>query len=151
LLNEIKLKGNRKGEAVRIMCPIDGPFSDLEYEGVIAGLNHAYADRSMNRADYLLCWLGLTLSPRPAQLAALKVCDLVINKLADGGKSYGLRVPRVKQRGQALRDTFHYWSILPEIGELLELHTSDVCSRMKKYFIDLTQAPIFPMVPENKK
>ena len=48
LLDEIRLKGNLKGEAVRTMCPIDGPLSDTEYEGIITSLNHAYADRSIN-------------------------------------------------------------------------------------------------------
>ena len=144
LLHEIKLKGNQKGEAVRTMSPIDGPLSETEYEGIVTGLNDAYADRLIKLGDYLLCLLGLTLGARPAQLAALKVCDLVINQLANGGKSYLLRVPRVKQRGQDLRDAFRSRPILPDIGELLELHSFNIRSHMAHYITELDQAPLFP-------
>jgi integrase len=144
LLNEIRIKGNQKGEAVRTMCPLDGPLSDMEYEGVITGLNHAYAAGSINRGVYLLCWLGVTLGARPGQLAALKICDLVVNQLANGGNSYLLRVPRGKQRNQNARDTFQNRPILPDIGELLELQISDLRSRMAKHFTDFSQAPLFP-------
>jgi len=144
LLHEVRIKGNRKGEAVRTMCPIDGPLSDMEYEGIVTALNYAYAERSMNLGDYLLCLLGLTLGARPAQLAALKVCDLVIGHLTNGDRSYLIEVPRVKQRDQNLRDTFKSRPLVSDIGELLTLHLSDVRTRMVEYFIECDQAPMFP-------
>jgi hypothetical protein len=143
LLEAITIQGNRKGEAVRTMSPIDGPLSDMEYEGVLMGLTHAYANRSINLGNYLLCWLGLALGTRPGQLAALKVCDFVTNKLADDSRSYLLRIPRAKQRGQRARETFQNRSILPEVGELLELHISEIRRQMEKLIPEATQAPIF--------
>jgi hypothetical protein len=44
LLNGWRLSGNTKGTAVLSLDPEDGPFSDIEYEAILGGLDNAYAE-----------------------------------------------------------------------------------------------------------
>jgi hypothetical protein len=67
-----------------------------------------------------------------------------LNSFGNGGKSYLLRVPRGKQRGQDARDAFSSRLLLPEIGEIFELHVADVRQRLKGHFAEHDEIPMFP-------
>ena len=74
-LEKIKIKGNKKGEAVLTMDPARRPFSDLEFKALSSALQDSYRDEMISIEDFLLAWLFLAFGLRPIQYAALRVCD----------------------------------------------------------------------------
>ncbi|MFJ3263643.1 hypothetical protein ACIPK7_25620 [Pseudomonas sp. NPDC086581] len=102
LIKSLKLKQYPLGEAVRTHDPIKGPFTDLEFDTISASLTNSYADGLINRENYILCYLFMTLAPRPVQAASLKCMDFEL--LPDG--TYILRLPRAKKENKLLRSEF---------------------------------------------
>ncbi len=102
VLNHLRIKGNRKGQAVMSGCPLSGPLTDLEMGAVLAWANTAVEKGSIAFGDYAyLLTLAMT-ARRPAQIAALKGKDLVV-EMDKGMETYRLEVPRCKQRGGVFR------------------------------------------------
>lgn len=99
VLDKVRLKGNRKGEAVRTADSEKGPFTDIELEAIVSALHDAFARDEIDLSDYLLVKMFLTLGARGVQLAALKLCDLSVTLASDGETVYLIQVPRAKQRG----------------------------------------------------
>jgi integrase len=144
LLEELRIKGNQKGSAVLTLDPVDGPFTGLELEAVQSAVNDFYERGLLGEAEYLLAWLFMALGQRPAQFAAMKVCDVVRTVAGDGAISYTLRVPRAKQRTGDPRDEFKERPLIAQIGEPLY----DYAERLRERFVgvldDTSQAPLFP-------
>lgn len=143
LLNELRLKGNKKGEAVLTFDPYNGPFTDIELEAIQGALNQAYSGNSITEDEYLLAWLFMLLGQRPSQYALLKVCDVLAPTIKDGSHVYILRVPRVKQR-KAVRLEFKERLITPQIGKLLYEYSLKVKTSFEALLDDPSQAPLFP-------
>lgn len=143
LLNELRLKGNKKGEAVLTLDPYDGPFTDIELESLQGALNQAYSCNWIAEDEYLLAWLFMLLGQRPAQYALLKVCDVLAPTIKDGSHIYILRIPRVKQR-KAARLEFKERLITPQIGKLLYEYALKVKTSFEGLLDDPSQAPLFP-------
>ncbi len=120
LLGKMKLKGNRKGDAVRSFDPRKGQFSDIEFQAIIGALNDAFASGRIDTEDFILVWLCLAFGARPIQLATLKVSDFSSSQSSEGTIAYILRIPRAKQRGQAPRTELKPRMVVPEVGRLLE-------------------------------
>lgn len=132
------------GRAVRTRCPISGPYSSLEYDGLYKALHAAFAAGTVEFDNYVLCLLSGALGPRSGQLALLKVCDLTISRRADGSNKYVLSVPRLKQRGQIGRSEFKDRELIEEIGMLLELHVTWIRADARAAGFDPTQMALFP-------
>lgn len=128
LLRQLRLQGNRKGEAVRTACPISGPLTDIEFSALVSAVNSAFRAGALPRESYTLALLCMTLGLRPVQLAALKTIDLL--PAGDDGQTT-LRVPRAKQQGQGSRVTFKERSLVPTLARLLEAHVAEVAERLK--------------------
>lgn len=143
LLKELRLKGNAKGVAVLTMDPVEGPYTHIELEAVLAALNSAYAEGTIDDTSYLLAWVFIALGQRPAQYAALKVCD-ILTESSDGEVKYILRVPRVKQRNLHPRADFKNRSLDPWIGRPLFEYAQRVKALYAGRLTDPTQAPLFP-------
>ena len=148
-LRKVRLSGNRKGTAVLTMDPVNGPFSDLEFEAIHAALTEAFRKRLLSLENYLATRLFMLLGSRPVQIALLKVCDLEEVSNPDGTKSYWLSVPRAKQRNVEPRGQFRKRPLIPEIGALL----LEYCTRVGKTFaekgLDPATAPMFPSKVED--
>jgi integrase len=144
LLDGMRLKGCPKGEAVRTMDPISGPFTDIERQALADALKNTWSAGEISLEENLLAWLAILLAPRPVQLAALKVSDLIISTGADGGKVYILRVPRAKQRETTERGQFTNRALIPGIGELLASYLDQLRTRLRGMVPDVEQAPMFP-------
>lgn len=144
LLKQLRLKGNRKGEAVLTMDVLDGPFSDIEVEAIHDSIDIAYKDGVIGLDDYLLVWLFLALGPRPIQYASLKVCDIGMIQAKDGAAIYSLNLPRAKQREQLSRSSFSQRVLIPQIGEKLIKHAAEVQTQFSGILADLATAPMFP-------
>ena len=75
-LSKVRLSGNRKGAAVLTMDPLEGPFTDLEFEAIHTSLTKAFRKADLGLEDYLATRLFMMLGSRPIQIAYLKVSDL---------------------------------------------------------------------------
>ena len=137
LFDEIKIKGNQKGQAVLTQDPTEGPFSEIELLGIQQGINRKYANSEISSEDYLLINLMIATGSRPIQLAALKCCDLE-TEISDVEKIYTLKIPRAKQRHSLIRETFKEKALIHEIGVLLEAFIKRQIIRF-----DSDQCPIF--------
>ncbi|MDO8208352.1 MAG: site-specific integrase [Gallionella sp.] len=143
LLKQLRIKGNRKGEAVSTMDTLDGPFTDIEVAAIHDAVDKAYEANHMSLGDYLLVWLFLALGQRPIQYASLKVCDVGTEESKDGTTVYTLRVPRAKQRGQLSRGDFRYRVLIPKIGGKLVQHAEEIHEKYIGILSDPSQAPLF--------
>lgn len=143
LLKQLRIKGNKKGEAVRTMDPENGPYTDIEFEAIYFALDGSYDAGKTDLSDYLLVWLFMALGQRPIQYAALKLCDLVVGVGKDGALVYTLRVPRAKQRGQLSRGDFKDRVLIPQIGEKLAQLREEVGDAFRSILPDPDQAPLF--------
>ena len=148
VLNQIKLRGNKKGEAVRTAAPVNGPFTDLEFQSIIGAINDALAQHQIDVEDYVLIQLFLALGARPVQLAGLKIVDFSCSRSADGIATYFLQVPRAKQRGQKLRSTFKPRKVSESLGKLIETHCDTTRRRWAHLNKDPKQLSLF-VNPEN--
>lgn len=144
LLEQLRIKGCVKGEAVLTHDPEHGAFSDIEYQSLLSGLNAAYEKGGMEREDFLLAWLCLVLGQRPVQYAGLKLCDFHIFAGEDNEHDYFLDIPRAKQRHQLTRELFSKRPIDSVTGEILAAHIESIRNSYRHLLDDPEQAPIFP-------
>jgi integrase len=143
LLRSIRIKGNRKGQAVLTMDPEQGRFTDMEFEAILDALKAAYQRDEIEEGAYVLALLFIALGPRPIQYAALKIRDLQVLETSDG-KTYLLSVPRAKRREQMARSSFTRRTLIPEIGELVRAYADEVKKDFEGVLPDPTDAPMFP-------
>jgi len=143
-LKQLRLKGNRKGEAVLTMDPENGPYSDMEFESIYAALDVSYEAEQIDLSEYLLVWLFMALGQRPIQYAGIKLCDFVVGMGKDGARVYTLRIPRAKQRGQLSRGDFKDRILIPQIGEKFVQLRDRVRDTFRSVLEDIEQAPLFP-------
>jgi integrase len=145
LLEDLRTRGNAKGTAVLTMDPVLGPYTALEQEAIQYALDDAYADGIIGDGEYLLAWIFMALGQRPAQYAALKVCDISAVTTKDGDEAYILKVPRAKQRNRDLRSNFKERPLVSQIGRPLLEYAQRVRERFVGILEDPAQAPMFPM------
>jgi hypothetical protein len=138
-LKMVRLRGNRKGEAVQTMDPRQGRFTDIEFEAVLAALRAA----SIELNARVLALLFIAFGPRPTQYAALKVCDLAVTSKG-GLETYILSIPRAKRREPMARTSFKRRTLVAEIGRVVYEYAAAVEASFKELLPDPKQAPMFP-------
>ncbi len=143
-LKDIRVKGNRKGVAVQTMDPLQGRFTDIEFEAIRAALTHAYETATIGKDEYVLALLFLALGPRPIQYAAMKVCDVSTWTAIESSTTYLLSIPRAKKREPYARSSFKKRTLIPELGRLVQEYANEVRSRFVGLLDDPGQAPLFP-------
>jgi integrase len=143
-LEALRLRGNAKGVAVMTMDPVLGPFTSIEQEQIQSALNQAFANGMVSEGSYLLAWLFMALGQRPAQYAALKVCDISA-VLLDGETHYTLKVPRVKQRNAEPRSQLKERPLIPLLGKPLLEYAQRIRQQFGSLLPDPGYAPLFPM------
>lgn len=144
LLKQLRLKGNRKGEAVSTMDTLNGPFTDFEVEAIHTAVDSGYKAGDISLNDYLLVWLFLALGQRPIQYASLKVCDFGTSIAKDGTTIYSLNVPRAKQREYLSRSVFSQRILVPQIGEKFVQYIEEIRREFTGVLADTSMAPLFP-------
>ena len=143
---EMPRHNNPRALAVRLRCPHQGAYSNLEYDGLYRALHTAFADGVISIDNYGLCLLSGAISPRPVQIASLLVGDLKVG-VGPLGKTYLLRVPRAKQRGGGYRTHFSDRPLVQEIGMVIEAQAQLVREQARNCgLVDPDQAPLFPAV-----
>lgn len=146
LINQLSLRGNIKGEAVRTLDPNTGPFSDIELEAIHESSNFAYSKGEIDLEEYLLVWLFSALGARPIQYAALKIRDFIVIKEKGQTPVYLLWLPRAKQRNIVIRTEFKERKLIPQIGELVEKHIETLKSTHPDLLNNLNDYPLFPRI-----
>lgn len=151
LINKWTFKGRDKGLPVASFDPIDGPFSDLEHEAIIAGLDHAYAEGRISDEEYSIVQLFSASGRRPIQIASLKIKDISTDVSPLGEIYYYLNIPRAKQIGMGFRSSFRRAAFIESIGQVLIQHRRNVIFDAE-YLVgrELTaeerlELPLFPM------
>lgn len=147
-LKEATFKGNPKGEAVLTMCPINGPFTDLELESIQSAINGAYAKGKISKADYLLVWLVMIFGSRMIQFALLKVSDIIAVIRDDASYEVLIKIPRAKNRDKP-RSQFKERILPPALAKPLLSY----CEEVKKRFegiLNSEHAPLFPSQKEER-
>lgn len=145
LLDDLKMKAPPRGEAVRTMCPIAGPLSQLEDESFQYGLNAAFAAGKLQEDEFFAIWITRALGQRPSQSAALKVCDLIVVTHEDQSVEYTIQIPRAKQRDRIHpRQSFKVRPLIPQIGEPLRRYVSSLKEQFAGVLEDTQMAPMFP-------
>ena len=138
-----------RGLAVKLRCPIQGAYTNLEYDGLYKALHAAFARGDIAIHNYALCLISGSICPRPIQLASLRVCDLKISNVS-GETTYLLSVPRAKQRGGGYRTQFTDRPLVEEIGMVVEAQARIVREQARLMGLnDAEQAPLFPAIYSN--
>jgi len=119
LLDNWRIRGNVKGRAVQILCPAEGPLSDLEFEALHQRLIDEFEKGAIKIEDFALIQIFMATGRRPSQLADLKIKDFIDVKLQDGLRECLLNIPRRKQRGLNWREEFRPFALTTDIGLLL--------------------------------
>lgn len=121
MLEKWRIKGNEKGYAVQSMCPESGPFTDIEMNGIVAGVLDSYARGTLGLRDACYAMTLAMTGRRPIQLVSLKVKDLVVV----GGKYY-INFPRGKQKHAEFRSEFKKFEIVEDLWVLLQSQANAV-------------------------
>lgn len=113
-LDELRLRGNVKGKAVKGACPHSGPFTPQEQGALIDWASNAFSENTLTLKEYAFFLALMFTGRRAVQIRALSACDLVAKEGRDG-REYVINIPRAKQRGVGFREAF---SSLPVVEDL---------------------------------
>jgi hypothetical protein len=117
-LEELTLKGNIKGAAVRSRCPHSGPLTKLEQGALLDWASNAFNSKRLSLREFGFLLALMFTGRRDVQIRGLRACDLVARE--DGsGNDYVLRLPRAKQRGGGFRMEFRSMPIEEDLYLLL--------------------------------
>lgn len=126
LLNGWKLSGNDKGVAVLSLDPEEGPYSDIEFQAIISGLDNKFAESKINIKEYVLAQIFACTGRRPIQIASIKICDFSIDYKQLGEPVGLINVPRAKVRYGKFRTEFRSVSFIPEIAQVIMIYIEDL-------------------------
>lgn len=149
LLDNFRLEGNKKGEAVQCRDPHRGPLSSMEFEALRQKMVEAFENGELELEKYTLLELFLTTGRRPVQIADLKISDLVEAQAQDGLKEFILKVPRRKQTGASWREETKPFALQNEIGSAVSALCNYNRSEFRKIAGNkvegkLENLPVFP-------
>jgi len=122
--NSWVLKGSEKGIPVLTQDPETGPFSELEFRAIKAGLDHKYAEDVISNREYALAQLFAATFRRPVNLKQLKVKDLIASAkgLITKQPIYLINIPRAKGKGRRFRSQFKAFALIQSIGQVITKH-----------------------------
>lgn len=144
LLDTLTVGSTPKGVAVLTMDPEIGPFTEIEVLAIQAAVDDAYINKKIDDHAYCMVWLFLALGLRPIQMAAMKVCDVVMEQAEDGFCRINVMVPRAKQGLERPRMQFKKRQLVKEIGEPIYEYAQRVQSEFASKMPDPCDAPLFP-------
>jgi len=149
-LEQLSIKGNPKGEAVKSLDPSIGPLSDIELLGINETMTQAYEAGKTDITDLAMGLLLSAFGIRSVQLTTLRGEDIVDSKNKRGDPIYAILIPRAKQFGEGFRSSFKKRSLTRDIWDVLEQQKSFV----QEQFVNLlgwacpdklrNKLPLFP-------
>lgn len=137
---QIRVPPKNDKDVVRTWDPEAGAYRPAEDVALKAALDAAFNSGEVSLYDYAVARMLRGLGMRPAQLAAIKVCDLRRN-----GERVEVRIPLVKQRGIPERGAFMPWKPITQgLADILFLHVeTNVLPRVAAGY-DQDLAQLFP-------
>lgn len=118
-LDELKLRGNSKGKAVKSWCPYSGPLTPLELQALIEWASNAFLDDDIELTHYALFLTLVFTGRRSVQIRWLRACDLSHRDDANG-HDYIVKFPRAKQRNGGFRKEFNPLSVPEDLYLVLQ-------------------------------
>lgn len=139
-LNSVRAPKNDALVAVRTWDPDAGPYRPAEDAVLKAALDQGFNEGSIGLFEYALARTFRGIGMRPAQLAAMKLCDL-----RRVGTRVEMRIPLAKQRGVPERGAFMPWKPITQgLADILFLHISQNVHPRIETVGDPDLAPLFP-------
>lgn len=120
-LEELVIRGNRKGEAVSSGHVTKGAYQPIELAVVLKALrDNKWNDELLD--GIVLIWLCMALGANTSNFALLREEDFFVkaNPEHPENRLYFLRVPRIKKRNLVPRQEFMERRLNPEVGEVVE-------------------------------
>lgn len=132
--NSWVLKGNEKGIPVLTQDPETGPFSELEFRAIKAGLDQKYAEGIISDREYSIAQLFAATFRRPINLKQLKVKDLIASSKALITKQpiFQINIPRAKGKGRRFRSQFKAYALIQSIGQVITKHIEIAIQGLEK-------------------
>jgi hypothetical protein len=119
-IEQLRIGGNTKGQAVLSMDPEDGPLSDLEVRALLNALRASEVSGLLPIQEKAALWLSIALGPNPMQMALLEEEDLKVFTDGQGATFHQLDVPRHKKGNVQPRSDFRRRSLNAEIAGVVE-------------------------------
>lgn len=118
-LEELSLRGNVKGKAVKRACPYSGPLSQIELGALLEWASNAFIENVIDLTQYAY-FLALAFTGRRAvQIRSLRSSDLSFREDANG-HDYIIRFPRAKQQRSGFRKDFNPLSVNEDLYLVLD-------------------------------
>ncbi|MCW8885667.1 MAG: hypothetical protein OQK12_10510, partial [Motiliproteus sp.] len=141
--DKLTFKGNEKGRAVKIGCPIEGPYTPIEMQAFITGINNAFAQRTLSITPYLIALIFAQRGIRRVQMV-----ELVFGDFTQANGKYWMNTPRGKQRGVEYRGAFTEFEISEDLYHAVELQKAHVLSELSAVQPNIKEVadclPVFP-------
>lgn len=149
LLNTWKIKGNRKGDAVKRKDPTQGPLTNCELQAFNEGAIKVYELNKIPLSDLAIAIIMSNTGRRPIQISHLRISDILCGENSKKEPFYILNVPRAKNR-LGFRNEFKPFAITHELWLLLTKHAATVTDLIKKHLgfklpdKNIQYIPLFP-------
>ncbi|WP_254361214.1 site-specific integrase [Photorhabdus heterorhabditis] len=149
LLDGWKIKGNRKGDAVKRKDPTQGPLTDNELQAFNEGAVKVYELDLITLSELAISLTTSNTGRRPIQVSHLRVIDVLCGTNNKGEPFYVLNVPRGKH-GEGFRAEFKPFAITQELWAILSAQAKNAVSLIEKKLgfqlqeQDRQQVPLFP-------
>lgn len=150
LLEGWRLKGGRKGDAVKRMDPQDGPLMDNELTAFNEGAVRAYEKSLITIAELAMALGTSHTGRRSIQISQLRVVDVLCGKNERGEPFYMLNVPRAKQRSSSFRTKFKPYAMTQDLWAILSAQARNAVTLVENSLgfelpeADRQQIPLFP-------
>ena len=146
-IGKLAFQGNEKGQAVLSHDPLKGPYTQLEMESIIDGLNNAFMEDNISLEEWVLVKLYAERGLRRAQ-----VNQLVFDDFSKETGAFFINQPRAKQRGVGFRESFSRFQISEDLYNAIQLlkaqRVQEIDEQTSKGLAhSLSLLPLFP-IPE---
>lgn len=156
LLDGWRIRGNRKGDAVKRKDSTQGPLTDIELQAFNEGVVRAFEEGQISLSELALCLLVSHTGRRPIQIAHVKVGDILQGRKHTGETYYLVNIPRAKQ-GAGFRSDFRPFAVTAELWSILSDQAKQAVRQVESAIgvklqdADKAQVPLFPDMKEVKR
>ena len=146
-IDQLTFKGNEKGQAVLSHDPLEGPYTQLEMEAIIDGLNNAFMENRISIETWVLVKLYAERGLRRSQ-----VTQLVFEDFSKKSGGFFINQPRSKQREVGFRESFSQFPISEDLFKALQLLKAERIQildqlTIKEFANSVSCLPLFPKYP----
>jgi hypothetical protein len=116
-INRIKVGSrNNVGQIVRELCPVRGPFSQMEEAALLRWIHEAYADGILPLQVYAILLIEVEFGCRPVEIGAMRAADVIEDQ---AGRIYELAIPNAKGN-RNYRESFRKMELPADLYALLK-------------------------------